>query len=403
MKPVLIISDDILPRAERIGRAAGLRAWEIGMGLKENGIDVHFAVRTKWWDPEIELPLKGEKEEYWDSTSEIKRIIEDKDWATIVNCSFPSILPIEASEYLIIQDSHGPRMLEGVFRRPDRSLGMAWNEIGVYNSADYFICAGEHQLNYFYPWLALSGFNLMDTERIFAVRFGYSGIPPQKKNILKHIIYGGTLLPWADPRIAWRIALEEIEKSDYELLMITSAQDNDKSSRLLSEELETISKSKQCRVFKRMPRSQYLEELSNSIAALDVMEYNAERKLAFPTRTAEYLWAGIPPITYNYGEIGPLVREYNAGWVVPPRNEDQIRRAIREAISDPDSVREKSRGAQKLHNELLIPSRTTKILSEICKNGTKRKNRGRPITRERRWFGKNIATVLRMIYHLKGI
>ena len=44
---------------------------------------------------------------------------------------------------------------------------------------------------------------------------------------------------------------------------------------------------------------------------------NVERELAFPSRTVNYLWCGLPVIHPEFSEVAHYIREYEAGWVSP--------------------------------------------------------------------------------------
>jgi len=395
---VIVIADDILPRPDLGGRAAGMRAWGIGQGLEANGLRVFYAVRTRWWPQDQPLPEPKPNEAYWSSPAELGRLLRRMKHGAIVNCSYPSILPAAVEDSLLIQDSHGPRLIEGAFRNRCAAKLAAWRETTAYAKADYFICAGFRQQNYFYPWLALSGFDLTETSRFLVVRFGYSETPPARRPVPKRLIFAGTLLPWTDPRSGWQIAAEEVQRVGGELLFITSAHPGDLASKFLTDALNAFRDSPRCRVMDKLPHEAYLRELSSATAAIDVMQRNSERDLAFPTRTIEYLWAGVPPITYDYGEVGELVFRYNAGWATPPRDEASIRSAVREALDRPGVTESKSKNAQYLHQTLLHPKVTTAPLADVCRKGVKRRERRRvSFPRVRGLLLRQVIAVLRRI------
>lgn len=372
MPNVVIISDDILPKSNISARAAGIRAWGIGQGLKAHGLDVIYAVRTRWWPSDEPLPAAEKNEIYWNSKSELNNILRNVQSHALVNCSFPSILPSLANDRVIIQDSNGPRLFEAIFRRPELSLKLAWAEASSYVSSDYFICTSQGQRNYFYPFLLLSGFDLSDTSRILVVRLGYDGSPIARHPEPKRLFFGGRLLPWTDPRFGWSVAGSEVAKWGGLLVMVTSVDREDRATQPLVSSLDEMRKLACCVIKENISHQEYRTELARCVAVMDVMAYNPERALAVPTRTVEYLWAGIPPIIPNYGELGQLVSEFGAGWVLTADNEDQIRRAVREALNDNELVCQKSEAAQRLHTELFSPYNTTRELATLCISGSKR-------------------------------
>jgi len=92
--------------------------------------------------------------------------------------------------------------------------------------------------------------------------------------------------------------------------------------------------------------------------AIDVMERNPERELAFTTRTVEYLWCGLPVIYNNYAEITDYIREYNAGWIVDPQDREAIATVLNEIFEHPEQVAERSQNAQRLVRERLTWDKT---------------------------------------------
>jgi glycosyltransferase involved in cell wall biosynthesis len=370
---VLIISDDILLHAGIIGRAGGIRAWGIGEGLKENSLQVYYAVRTQWWPKNSPLPPQRVFERYWQSISELEQIIKTCGCDVIINCSYSTILPKLAQEFPVIQDSNGPRLLERAYLRPESFWDNAWFETSAYTGADYFICPSQRQLTFFYPWLFLSGFSIEDHSRFAVIRLGIHGDPPHRNIQKKRIVYTGSLLPWTDPRKCWKLAIEEVERVNAQLLLILSKLPiNNNSIKFLLNDLNSYRKLPCCKVMMDIPFSQYLIEITESLAALDVMENNIERELAMPTRTITYLWAGVPIIIHNYSEIGELVSRYDAGWVVSPEDKSAIREATREALNDIDIIKYKSKNASTLHKEIFDPKISTVVLANMCLNAEKR-------------------------------
>jgi glycosyltransferase involved in cell wall biosynthesis len=369
---ILVISDDIMPQQGVPGRAAGIRAWELGEALRAHGFHVHYAVRTSWWPQDRPIPPCRPFESYWCTTSELQHILSRTGCDVVLNCSYPSLLPRSAYSLPIIQDSHGPRLLEGIFRQPKRMLNRAWKEAIAYASADYFVCAGEYQLRYFYPWLMLSGFNVLDRSRIAVVPIGFAEAPPERAPVPGRIIFGGSLLPWTDPRIGWQATIDEVDSIGGEFILFVQDRQDDLSVEFLREELRRIARSPRCRVIYGATRDSYLNQLSSAAAAIDVMRRNCERELAFPTRTAEYLWAGVPTIIHDFSEVAHLIAKYDAGWVVSPSDIRGMRLAIRQAINNVDVVVRKSQNARRLHNDVLHPARAVLPLATMCQSARKR-------------------------------
>jgi hypothetical protein len=127
-----------------------------------------------------------------------------------------------------------------------------------------------------------------------------------------------------------------------------------------------------CEVTGLLPRDEYLAVLGRVSSALDVMERNSERELAFSTRTVEYLWSGVPPVTSEYTELGALVSQWEAGWAVDLDDRASVCAALREAMYDQDEVSRRSSNARALHETLLHPRVAVASLANTCRTGTKR-------------------------------
>ncbi|MDZ7791362.1 MAG: glycosyltransferase [Xanthomonadales bacterium] len=103
---------------------------------------------------------------------------------------------------------------------------------------------------------------------------------------------------------------------------------------------------------------------------VELAEANFERELAQPFRIASFLHAGLPLLINDYLPMAGNVREYNAGWVVATREE--ARAAVREALNQPETWREKAAGAQRLASERFEPGRCARPLLEWLEAPRKR-------------------------------
>src|SRR5215216_7821623 len=120
------------------------------------------------------------------------------------------------------------------------------------------------------------------------------------------------------------------------------------------------------------PRDRLLEHYRRSYVAIDLMRRNCERELAFTTRTAEYLWCGLPVIYNDYGELTPMIREYEAGWIASPEDVDTLHELLRKIVHDPVEIRRRSAKARRLASERLNWARTTDPLDQFCRNPVRR-------------------------------
>ena len=127
-----------------------------------------------------------------------------------------------------------------------------------------------------------------------------------------------------------------------------------------------------------IPREQLIQEYCRAHVAIDIMQRNAERELAFTTRTVEYLWCGLPVIYNNYAELSDYINTYDAGWTLDPRDDGSLRELIDEILTCPELVTEKGQNAQKLVREKFTWDKTIGPLDEFCRNPQKR-IKGKPL------------------------
>ncbi|MEM9222411.1 MAG: hypothetical protein AAGB11_08415 [Pseudomonadota bacterium] len=73
-------------------------------------------------------------------------------------------------------------------------------------------------------------------------------------------------------------------------------------------------------------------------AALDVFTPNAERRISYSTRAISALSCGCPVITMAFTEIGELVRQTGAGWVLEECSIDALRELLVRLAHNPDEI-----------------------------------------------------------------
>lgn len=83
------------------------------------------------------------------------------------------------------------------------------------------------------------------------------------------------------------------------------------------------------------PRGQVANVLGNSRAGLLLFRSAANHDEAMPNKLFEYLGAGLPVIISNTMQCCSLVREYDCGLVVDPRDIDSVAKAIQFLVDNP--------------------------------------------------------------------
>jgi hypothetical protein len=84
------------------------------------------------------------------------------------------------------------------------------------------------------------------------------------------------------------------------------------------------------------------------------------------------MWCGLAVVYADYGELASYIREYDAGWTVPPDDPEAIRQTLRQILSDPQEARRRGRNAQRLVARRLTWDHTIAPLDTFCHNPRRR-------------------------------
>ncbi len=379
MKRILVISGDILPYPGFPTTGAGLRAWGLAKGLESRGHEVILAmpqlsVANVQNTPKEILPLLYTDKELDGFIRHYKpEVVVLQHWR-LAN-SLKTFLEVP-----LVIDFHGPLLLEVQFQNNPLLEKLKREKIEALHKADFFTCAGKKQKHYFQPWLMLAGFDLRQ-DIIKAIPVSLSPeLPKHDSQGEPTFVYGGVFLPWQDPGLGLTTLIQCLEKKNRGMLkffggkhpfVTVPARGFDKLKRQLQH-------SPRVHIQPMIPRDQLIREYCQAHVAIDVMQRNAERELAFTTRTVEYLWCGLPVIYNDYSELSEYIRVYNAGWIVDPKDKEAIKGVIEEILEYPELVEERSHNAQKLVQERLTWDKTIEPLDAFCRAPMKRE-KGEPL------------------------
>lgn len=372
---VLVLTRDVIPLAGRSVSGGGLRAWGLGEALKMAGHDVVYSV------PQTLVP---EGEEY-DGLRQLA--FDAKDLHTTLLKAEPDVLLLEQwglathlgdTSLPVILDLHGSLILENAFRKHRSLTSNAAAKIKALQKADLVLCPGSRQRGYFMAWLMMSGADPTDIP-VEVIPVSMPPEQPQRTADLNGpltMVYGGQLWPWIEPGNALIAATEVLEETGAGTLNLFVSEPEqqvvlpyDDSTKMQAWALpQQVKSSGVVKMEGRVPRDAMLDRYAGAHLAVDVYSRNTERELAFTTRTVEYMWCGLPVLYGNYGELAEMIAHYEAGWVVPPDDRDQIRAAISEAVSDRKELARRSENARRLVREKLSWDRTGGPLDRFVKD-----------------------------------
>jgi glycosyltransferase involved in cell wall biosynthesis len=380
-KRVLIVTCEMLPLPGLPVRGGGLRVWGLGEGLKAHGHEVRYSLPREAVAEGQELPadlaeLLHEPETINETIVQVMPdvvIVEQWGLATYIDdLNIPLAI-----------DLHGPLSLENAFKDGGDFLADAHTKIDALAKADLLICPGEFQKQYFLTWFLLAGASPHDAPIVLSPVALGKQLPERREPEVLQFVFGGVTWPWIDPfpgleTLAKRVAEHESARLDlyvgapqidyqHRLYAINKNIFRDYGDRL--GDLDRVS------LHGFVPRDELLKVYTGASVAFDLYQPNAERQLAFTTRTVEYLWCGLPVIYGDYGELAAPIRQYDAGWVVDPRDEAALATALDEVFGDPELVKRKSENARRLAAELFTWDKANAALARFVENPKKREKK----------------------------
>jgi glycosyltransferase involved in cell wall biosynthesis len=291
----------------------------------------------------------------------------------IVVQHWPRVARLAPLDRPLALDLHGPLMIESAFqRRSDVDVAdMARIKLDAFRRADFVSCAGEHQRRYFLPWIMLAGLDVT-TASVEVIPVSFPPDTPEHEPASGEVtfVYGGMFLPWQDPSVGLSALVSVIESEASGHLEFFGGPHPMFAMDIgvLASLEERLRDSDRVTVHGLRPRDELLETYERAHVALDLMRRNNERDLAFTTRTVEYLWCGLPVVYGDYGELAPYIREYDAGWAVPPDDEAVVTATLRDIVRNPDEVKRRSANAQRVVRERLNWERTIEPLDRFCQD-----------------------------------
>lgn len=381
MARVVVVSGDILPFPGYPTTGAGLRAWGLANGLESRGHEVikgmpHSVLKATTNNlDDAGSRIADEVGVFLYQPQGLTRAIlaQKPDIVVVQHWRLASLLP-ENLEIPLVIDFHGPLLLEVLFQDNPTLNHLKHEKIQALHKADFFTCAGEKQRLYFEAWLLMAGVDVRDNV-IQSIPVSLSPEMPEHASQGEcTFVYGGLFLPWQDPVLGLNTLIACLEQRQTGILKFFGGKHPVVSMPTKGFETlqESLRQSPNVQVQSMIPRDELIRIYGQSHVAIDLMQRNAERELAFTTRTVEYLWCGLPVIYNDYAELAEYIIHYQAGWCINPADSNAIRSVIEQILDNPNDVAERSRNAQRLVKDHLTWDRSIEPLDQFCQNPHKR-------------------------------
>lgn len=374
-KEVLVISPDVLPVGDIPASGSGIRAWALGKGLESRGHHVRFTMpAAALQGREKSVPVEYAQSAW--TPENLQAIVDALAPDVVVSCGWPNLTWLPRANLPVALDLTGPHLLERAYQGYRDAASNSEEKLAALGRADFFTCIGQRQRYYFAGWLAQAGVKVEDITISLAV-IPYSVDPKQPNHLWPddwssadvRFVYGGIFLPWQNPAPALLTvasAINDLGKGALEVIggkHPFHAVDTGSFGPLV----DRLSAMPRVEMSGLLAHDKLVERYVRAHVAVDVMQPNAERELAFPSRTVHYFWCGLPVIHASFSELASYIEAYEAGWVVPHDDPDALRAVVASILSDPAEARRRGQNAQRLAGELFSWDRTIDSLDRFVR------------------------------------
>lgn len=377
---VLLFSNDLMPFGDLPTSGGGLRCFQLMKGLEAHGIEVVASMPGFTYLTEkhyASIPT-AQRELLWHWGTQDEIYERTKPDAVLFASNWDHFNITKSLTVPLIIDLHGSRLIETTMWNNPVSTD---HKVRIFSKADCLLCAGRKQRNYFYGWLVQSGRVPADEHFIRYIPVSLSPDQPEHfysargESSFPRFVSGGGWFPWqnqAKTIFAVCRAVAERDRGSVEIFGTPHENQNLSPEEIRIRDIYARVKalaeqSPRVKVQGYVGRDALIEIYQHATVAVEAMQYNLERELAFTTRTIEYLWCGLPVIYNDFGEISQHIRDYDAGWAIDPLSDEQIARVVEEIFTNPELVEQKSRNAKQLVRDRFSWDRTIQPLVDFLR------------------------------------
>lgn len=377
---VVVIANDVVPGQGVPVAAAGLRAFGLAEGLRAHGFEVTLAVARhiveRTW--RRRLPPPAPRGTVAIATRDLARYVATTRPRAVVFTNSHAVDGLGRTPGVrYVYDFFAPKMLELSYRSAN---GFPREELAALRArklrglalADAVIVNGAKKVGYVYGWLTQTDRDV----RSVPVEVVPMCVPPHlvERPPYRPVRLGvaGYLQPWSPPGPWVQPVLRHVDDGRAQLDLVVAAHwgriggepvpMHPAFGPLLSHPRVEAHTPMRFADFRR-----FLDEVDVSV---DLFEHNLERELAMVTRTVVALASGVPVVHPPFTEVSPYIRDYDAGWLVDPREEAAIDAALEEIVSFPEVLTEKRANARALAVDVLDPKLAVRPLVEILEGWT---------------------------------
>jgi hypothetical protein len=271
--------------------------------------------------------------------------------------------PVQFESFLVESSDYETAMRDGEHLEA-RCREMA----GKLRFVDYILTVSERQKYFWAAYCSLAGFSLRDINALVCPCSFDIPVAARNPSPRLSMVYSSGFYPWQNPRAALYSLVEILDRIEGAVLHIFGAPHagvpNADEARRLIHDLQSH------------PSVKYhgyasAEELSAVLATawcgVELMEQTIERELAITGSAVHFLSTATPVIYNNYSTLSGLIRQYGAGWTLPPGDASALCGAVNELVAGGHAlVRELSGNAGRLAAEEFAPNASMSRLLDVC-------------------------------------
>lgn len=349
---VVVISNDIIPGMGAPVAAPGLRAWGLAQGLSAHGLHTtvliprHVAARQRVGDlPAVAPPgaIVLPHSRYGEYLGMAK-----PSMVVMTNSNAFDLIPRKRA-FRLVMDFFAPKLLEAQAHgqqreQPDKYAALQQRVHAALVAADAVLFNGQKKKAYVISLYDAAGSSdippLLPVPMCLPIADGPVEVSRQGP---VHGIMSGYDQPWmraAEGVSALQSAIDE------GLLHMTTLTGQHRA--VTAQRRNSDHRMDRTVQLPLQPYRLFVAALRRCDLALDVFAPNVERHYAMVTRTVVAVCAGLPVIHPEFTEVGPLIAEADAGWVLDPDDPQAVQDAIQEAHDDRDRLAARAQAAHDL-------------------------------------------------------
>lgn len=374
---IVLITTEPLPLPGVVPSGAGIRAWALAEGLRAQGFSVEIGMAE---DAGKRMPeeVRREQKAAFFQRERLTEWVRERNPEILLMQHWGLMDRLGPVDCPLAIDLAGPHLLERYFWESPRLTQDVADKIHALERADFLCCSGHFQRHYFLAFALLAGFDPADSDLLPVVPYCLSPeLPDCSQYDPERFVYAGMLLPWQNAALPVESLVETLEEQNRGRLTFLGGRHpaGDVSRGKFDGLIQHLEKSKKVSLEAPQPYQDLLPFLSGHGAALDLMAWNAERELAFTSRTVVYLAAGLPVLYNDYSELSGLIAEYDAGWALNPEDRSALEKVVRDILERPEQLGPKRQAAQKLVREKLNWTEAVKPLARWCQSPRRRSSK----------------------------